>query len=283
MKLVLTLVGGGVKGIFQLGVLKAIFDHPFSKNIEIIDIYGTSIGSLIAPFIITRRLDEVIEYIKTLRTIDDISNKWSENSIINNLYGMYNLLFYKSFYKSFNLAFLHKFKESLTYTENIEISKKLHCNVFNISTGKDEILTGLNWIDNIEASSTIPLLYPEKKIGNFSYIDGANTSKIILENKYEKDVHFLMINFEENLHNKEYVNIEKLNIYEYILKIVSQIGELHVYKDYHNFVKYNNNNNIHKISMETKFENSLDFDKYTIEFAIQEGYKKGKEWIYNIL
>lgn len=34
--------------------------------------------------------------------------------------------------------------------------------------------------------------------------------------------------------------------------------------------------------METKFDNALDFNKYLIEFAIQEGYDKGRSWINSI-
>ena len=268
MKLILALAGGGIKGIFQLSVLKAIFDHPFSKNIEIIDIYACSIGSIISPYILTKKIDEAIEFMRTFNSIDDISNKISYYSI----FSIYNLIYYKSYYKSLNLSFLEEFKKKITDKENLEITTKLHCYALNISKGQNEFLTGPNWIDNIEASSSAPLLYPGKKIGESYYVDGNLTYN--LDIKYTpNDTRVLMLNFEDNILNNDNFDIDKLNLKEYILFILSQSSQLNT---------YHNNNNIDKISMKTKFNSFTDFNKTSIEYAIREGYEKGKEWINNI-
>ena len=286
MKLVLALAGGGIKGVFQLSVLKAIFDHPFSKNIEIIDIYACSVGALVAPFIFTKQFDKAIGYVRNLKSIDDISIRWNYYNIpyLDSIIGYYNLVFNKAYYKSLNLSVLNKFKESLNENENEEICNKLHCQTFNVNTGKEELLSGPNWINYIEASASIPLLYPEKKIGKSSYIDGAISSRLAVDNIINKnnDAEILMINFKTDINDYKHINTTSLNILEYITNIISQSAELHVLNDYENFLSRIDNKKLHKISMDTKFENALDFDKYTVDTAIQEGYNKGYNWINNI-
>ena len=71
MKLILALAGGGIKGVFQLSVLKTIFDDPESSKIEIEEIYASSVGALISPYILTKRFKEALELVRNLRSIED--------------------------------------------------------------------------------------------------------------------------------------------------------------------------------------------------------------------
>ena len=283
MKLILALAGGGIKGIFQLGVTKAIFENSLSSNIELTNIYTTSVGAFIAPFILSKKFDEAIDYVTSLNSINDISIKWNALNLyfLNIFIGYYNLFFKKAYYKSLDISVFNTLNNSLTKKEQTDISKKLHCQVFNINTGKEEILSGPNWINNIEASATLPLLYPAKQIGNNYYIDGGVSSCLAVENIQinDLDTHILMINFKKNLYEEEYTHIKKLNFVEYIINILAQSADLHILNDYENLIKRININNLHIISMDTKFDNAFDFNKTTIKTALDEGYKKGLEWI----
>ena len=284
MKLILALAGGGIKGVFQLSVLKAIFDNPKSKNIEIIDIYATSVGALISPFILTKQFDKAIEFVRSLSSVESISIAHNSYYIpyFDMIVGYYNFIFNKSYYKSLDLSVLKKFKKSLNHTEEQLISENLHCHVFNVNTGKEEMLTGSDWIDNIEASATIALLYPEKKIGNNYYIDGGISSRLAIENietNKNNENHILMINFNKKLEESKYINTKSLNIIEYTVNLISQSADLHSIDDYEKFMNKIDIDKFHKITMDTKFESLFDFDKYTIERAMNEGYTKGKEWI----
>ena len=43
-KITIILPGGGIRGVFQLAFLKTLFDSDAGKNIEIKNVYGTSVG-----------------------------------------------------------------------------------------------------------------------------------------------------------------------------------------------------------------------------------------------
>lgn len=74
-----------------------------------------------------------------------------------------------------------------------------------------------------------------------------------------------------------------MNILEYCNHIIGMSGERHVINDYNNMLEKICKDKVHMVSMETKFKNSLDFDEMIIKKAIQEGEKKGAEWITKML
>lgn len=72
-KIRLILPGGGFKGTFQLGFIKALQN---SGKYEIDHVYGTSIGALIAPFALNNDIDEAIQLLNDISSLDEIVYKW---------------------------------------------------------------------------------------------------------------------------------------------------------------------------------------------------------------
>lgn len=293
LKLTIILPGGGIKGVFQLAVLKGIFEEFKTKNIdfEIKNIYGTSVGSIVSPFILTNRIDMAIDYLSNLKSIADISNKWSFSSlpVIGNIFSYYNLIFNRSYFKGLDLSLLNKLEDELTHEELNNIYNKLHCCVFNIETGKEEYLSGKEWKLNIEASASLWLVYPPVKIEDKTYIDGGITERVplsqinITEINNDEDHYLLIVNFKKDITSIKKQNITKMNILEYWNRMIELSAENHVIKDYNDSIIKFNDNKIQMISMETEFNNGLDFDKNKINQAMYEGYAKGITWASNIL
>ena len=77
----LVLEGGGAKGAYQIGAMKALMENGFKFNTVI----GTSIGAINAAFIAQGDMDKVEELWKTLsfKELMDINNELIENVMTN--------------------------------------------------------------------------------------------------------------------------------------------------------------------------------------------------------
>ena len=284
MKLTIILPGGGIKGAFQLSVLKTIFENAKHNDIIIDKIYGTSVGAIIAPFVLTKRFYLAMDFLKNLKSINDISNSWDYSNIpiIGTLINYYNLYFKKSYFKSINLSILDELEDLLSDEEIKIIYNKLHCCAFNMTKGREELLIGEKWKKNIEASASLWTVYPPIKINNYYYTDGGLTERIpitdLLNINDSIDHNILIINFKKDLESVDECNLDSMNILEYCNHIIGLSGEKHVIEDYKNMLKIINKDKVHMISMETKFKNSLEFNQLTIKQAINEGEEKGLEW-----
>lgn len=75
-KYALALEGGGFKGSYQAGVIKALYD----ENIEIIAVAGTSIGALNGSFVASKNIDRMINVWKSFKVSDvfDIEESFIE-------------------------------------------------------------------------------------------------------------------------------------------------------------------------------------------------------------
>lgn len=167
----LVLSGGGVNGIVELGSLKALEKLNLLKNIK--NYCGSSIGSLICFLLI---LDyspcDIFIMIKKI----DYSYLLEEN-ILNFLetYSLCNLNKIKILLTS--LLKLKYNTSKITYLELYNKTKK-NLNIVAISLSNREIVTfnyintpNIDVIDTIIASSSIPLVFPSKKIENIEYFD----------------------------------------------------------------------------------------------------------------
>ena len=299
-KITIILPGGGIRGVFQLAFLKTLFDSDAGKNIEIKNVYGTSVGALLAPFVITKKFDKGIEFLNSINSINDLAVKWNYTFIpgIGSLINYYYLYKYKAYYKKLNLKVLDELEKEINEDQNREeLMNKIKYNMFvtavNLNNGKEEFLSGENWKDNIEASASLWLAFPPKKIGESFYIDGGLTERYPLQiindsgnNNDDPDHHYLILNFTDTPGKIGKKDVTDMNVLDFSNRLINISGEKHVENDYNNFKKYINSiekeNHVHIYCCDTYFKHALEIDKKKIESAFIEGSQKADLFINKI-
>ena len=162
--------GGSVKGVAYTGALEYLYKNNLLNNIK--KFYGTSVGSIVGVFYCSGL--EPFEILKILLSLN-FENLWDfsfENiekrySIISDLFfnkvrEIYSQfenpkITFKQFYEKYNID-LNFYATSLTTRKNTCFNKDTYPNV--------EILTA------VQASSSIPLIFPPVIINEEYFIDG---------------------------------------------------------------------------------------------------------------
>ncbi len=210
----LTIGGGNFKGISYVGALEYLYQNNMIKNIE--NFYGSSVGTIVGIFYIIGYTP--FEILNILLNIN-LEDYWDFN--FNNLEHSFSLIsdsFFKKikeviekkvnsnitfieFYKKYNVK-LNLFSTSLTQRKNICFNMETHpnTNVFKV----------------LQASCSIPFIFPPVYINNEYYIDGCvkcidGISKNIILN--DQNVHFVI---------KGNYSIKKINSFvEYISEVIN--------------------------------------------------------------
>lgn len=168
------LPGGGVKGAFQVGFVDAM---QRSGKYDIDHVYGTSVGALIAPFVASGRIHKVAEQFRSLRSIDDLVEKWPW--YVNMLPTSVRVMFKLGAFKSLKLAdrLIAMLRE-----DNIPAREYANCSVvaWDVLNKKEKWWSGES--DDLgigmKASSNLWLLVPPLKTDNTYYIDGGATELV---------------------------------------------------------------------------------------------------------
>jgi len=189
----LTIGGGNFKGISYVGALEYLYQNNMIKNIE--NFYGSSVGTIIGIFyIIGYTPFEIFNILLNL----NLQDYWDFN--FNNIEYSFSLisdLFFKKikevfekmensnitfieFYNKYNVK-LNLFATSLTQRKNV---------CFNIET-----YPNANVFRVLQASCSIPLIFPPVNINDEYYIDGClkcidGISKNIILN--DENIHFVI-------------------------------------------------------------------------------------------
>lgn len=162
--------GGSIKGVAYTGALEYLYKNNLLNNIK--KFYGTSVGSIVGVFYCTGL--EPFEILKILLSLnfEDLWDFSFENiekrySIISDLFfnkvrEIYSefenpKITFKQFYEKYNID-LNFYATSLTTRKNTCFNKDTYPNV--------EILTA------VQASSSIPLIFPPVIINEEYFIDG---------------------------------------------------------------------------------------------------------------
>ena len=189
----LTIGGGNFKGISYVGALEYLYQNDLIKNIE--NFYGSSVGTIIGIlYIIGYTPIEIFNILLNLNLQDywDFSFNNIENSfslISDSLFKKIKEIFEKKensnitfleFYNKYNVK-LNLFATSLTQRKNI---------CFNIETHPN-----INVFKVLQASCSIPLIFPPININDEYYIDGCMKSisgipKDIILN--DENIHFVI-------------------------------------------------------------------------------------------
>jgi len=163
MKIAFVLVGGAVKGAFQVGVLKELL----KRKIEPEAVFGTSIGALNGALLLSSK--------NLNKNIKLMENYW-RGIRKKDMFPLYVNILYKAFFFSPSIystkgikSVLHKFikRDDFSY-----LSKKLYVIVTDYSNGEPVFFSKGRLIEKIIASCSVPGLFPPKKIDGKYYIDG---------------------------------------------------------------------------------------------------------------
>ena len=162
--------GGSVKGVAYTGALEYLYKNNLLNNIK--KFYGTSVGTIIGIFYCTGiKPFEILKILLSLNFEDlwdfSFENIEKRYSIISDLFfskvrEIYSKfenpkITFKQFYEKYNID-LNFFATSLTTRKNTCFNKDTYSNV--------EILTA------VQASSSIPLIFPPVIINGEYFIDG---------------------------------------------------------------------------------------------------------------
>jgi predicted patatin/cPLA2 family phospholipase len=173
---ILSLEGGGDKGAYQAGVIKAFVDNLPPEVIQY-DIYsGISVGSLNSAGLAFFKKGE------EKNASDFLLNTWRNISSYKNIYQNYNSLglLYSFFFERglYDTTPLKGLLSDIIRSHNV--SRNFTFGMSNIGTGLFEVFTDLHLknltkddeILAILSSSAIPVLFPSVVFKNKTYVDG---------------------------------------------------------------------------------------------------------------
>lgn len=151
MRIGLCLSGGGARGIYHIGVLKAIQEKKININI----CSATSVGALMASLYFGGlNADQILQMAKDTRWFDFIRPSIPSKGLV-------------------DLDYLKKILEDKLSVKTFE-QLKIPCKfaATNISTGKLVIFDKGDFIQPVLASCSVPMLFKPIMINNELYLDG---------------------------------------------------------------------------------------------------------------
>jgi NTE family protein len=184
MSKILVLAGGSVKGAYQTGVVRAVFEAGFRPDA----IYGISAGSMNASYLVNDFGRSVLEdngYLDYNQTALDLCDFW-----INNIQTPDSLALRRGTYDLGMSAIRRNFEGLLDTTPLREIldnniqMRNLNASPIGLKVGAVDIINGNivyadptyeHFLDYVMASSAIPILMPVVNIGGLkkmAYLDG---------------------------------------------------------------------------------------------------------------
>lgn len=209
----LTIGGGSFKGISYIGALEYLYKNELLNKID--NFYGTSVGSIIGIlFIIGYKPYELFSIILNI----NFEEYWDFS--FDNILKTYSLISDKLFIK---INEIFKLKENINITF-IDFYKKynVNLNIFATSINNRKYVCfnktdfpDLQVIKAIQASSSIPIIFPPVKINGSFYIDGCIKS---IDGIFKKNIDTKNINFVIK-GNNEFTNINGLS--NYIIEVIN--------------------------------------------------------------
>ncbi|HEY4787837.1 MAG TPA: patatin-like phospholipase family protein [Bacteroidales bacterium] len=183
-KKALVLSGGSIKGAYEAGALKAVFETGFEPE----SIYGISVGNLNSTFITHEAAKQFIETGKVdwMKVSDELWKFWSTEidepkKLVKQKCNLLLLL-------SLNWGLIFKKFDSILDTTPLQnlIKKRINPDVIKqapvkLNIGTVNIYNGeivyvdpkhKDFLDYVIASTAIPIMMPVKNIGGIPYLDG---------------------------------------------------------------------------------------------------------------
>lgn len=204
MKIGLVLAGGGARGAYQIGAIKALRELDIDKYIKVVS--GTSIGALNAMLFMNGNLDESIEVWRNInkeQILPTGENNLNIRSMILN-FGANNIHFIKKYIpriisggnisrcglieimNKIDFSFV-KNSEIICYAACTEVTG-LKPRYFKVNDYKEE---GIKKI--LLATSAIPMIYECEEIEEVKYLDGGIVDNVPIHPVYEEGCDIIII------------------------------------------------------------------------------------------
>ncbi|MBI2810614.1 MAG: patatin-like phospholipase family protein [Candidatus Melainabacteria bacterium] len=193
-KRALVLSGGGARGAYEVGVLKALKEQGVEYDLA----FGTSIGGINAAFYAQGKIDRVEELWNSLKATDifRFPNIEQIRSILKgSRWGLFDTSPLEDMlYREMNLE---QFKASSTKVGFLTTDL---CTLETRLITSDDITTLPELIDTLMASSALPILFPARTLGGEGFwIDGGlvrNTPIQTAINMGAKEIHIVLVEAE---------------------------------------------------------------------------------------
>ncbi len=174
---ILILTGGSIKGAFQAGALRTLFNQGFKPT----KVLGISVGALNSTFLVNR-IGELNNNFTWEQLGDDIVNFWidtvkepSDLVLKKSKLRLAWEILRKDFNGFLDTRPLQEKIRKIAKPENLKRANiKLEIGAVNILTGDIEYFSPEhpNFIDAVIASTAIPFVMPYNNIGGKPYVDG---------------------------------------------------------------------------------------------------------------
>ena len=207
-KVGMVLEGGGMRGIFTVGVL----DYRLENNIEIDGIIGVSAGALFGVNYFSKQKGRALNYNKKYLGDKRYISKRSlllTGNLINKDFAYYKIT--KDLVPFDNQTFIKNNKDYYVTTTDIETGKPTYFKITDV----------YKQLEEFRASSAIPFASKIIKINNKKYLDGGISDSIPLDKcldlGYQKIIVILTqpINYQKQPLNKKQLHFIKLKYYKY--------------------------------------------------------------------
>lgn len=204
MKIGLVLAGGGGRGAYQIGVMKALRELSLDKYIKVIS--GTSIGALNAILFMSDDLDKAIDIWKSISKEEILptdDNNLTIRSMLLHL-GIKNMSFIKKYMPKIILGgnisrdglinimnkidfdFIKK-SERVCYAACTD-SAKLTARYFKINDYEEEDIKKI-----LLATSAIPMIYDYEEIESIKYLDGGIVDNVPIQPVYGENCNIIIV------------------------------------------------------------------------------------------
>lgn len=269
MKIGLVLAGGGARGAYQIGVIKALRELSIDKYIKVIS--GTSIGALNAILFMNDDIDKAI-YIwesiskKEILPIDE-KNLTIRSMILH--FGIKNMNFIKKYIPTMILGgnisrdglinimnkidfdFIKK-SEIICYTSCTNL-KELTPRYFKINDYEEEDIKKI-----LLATSAIPIIYDYEEIESTEYLDGGIADNVPIQPVYGENCDIIIV-----VHLAKESDIDKrLFPNTHIIEIIPTIMEDGLFEGTLNFDK-----DMSKRRMNIGYDDTIEMIKPIMELT----------------
>ncbi len=152
------LSGGGARGAYEVGVLKALLERGPPISIA----GGVSVGALNAVLLATGQVEQLAETWQNLSTLQvyrprlDLWRVTSWNSVMN------------------NRGLVSRLKDEVQWSRLASSRVRVFISATNITLRRNEIFTNSEiTFRHVLASAAIPILFSPVRLGQYWYVDGA--------------------------------------------------------------------------------------------------------------
>jgi predicted acylesterase/phospholipase RssA len=193
-KRALVLSGGGARGAYEIGVLKALVEQGVEYDLA----FGTSIGGINAAFYVQGKIGRVEELWRSLKATDIFrfpNVQQIRNIIRGSRWGLFDTNpLEELLYREMDLEL---FKSSSTKVGFLTTDL---CTLETRLITSDDITTIEELVDILMASSALPILFPARTLGGEGFwIDGGlvrNTPIQTAINMGAKEIHIVLLEAE---------------------------------------------------------------------------------------